>query len=151
MITLVTVGKKHDALLVDAIQRYQQRLRAPWNVKWEVLPHSSMNALKAVQEESRRILKRIQPSDYVILLDENGLPVDSPAMSRVLKQQLASSRHVSIVIGGAYGVSSALKERADSSWSLSPLVFPHQLVRLIIIEQLYRAQSIANHTPYHHD
>jgi 23S rRNA (pseudouridine1915-N3)-methyltransferase len=151
MITLLTVGKKHDALLVDAIQRYQQRLRAPWNVKWEVLPHSSMNALKAVQEESRRILKRIQPSDYVILLDENGLPVDSPAMSRVLKQQLASSRHVSIVIGGAYGVSSALKERADSSWSLSPLVFPHQLVRLIIIEQLYRAQSIANHTPYHHD
>ncbi|AGL62254.1 Ribosomal RNA large subunit methyltransferase H [Candidatus Saccharimonas aalborgensis] len=151
MITLVTVGKKHDALLVDAIQRYQQRLRAPWNVKWEVLPHSSMNALKAVQEESRRILKRIQPSDYVILLDENGLPVDSPAMSRVLKQQLASSRHVSIVIGGAYGVSSALKERANSSWSLSPLVFPHQLVRLIIIEQLYRAQSIANHTPYHHD
>jgi 23S rRNA (pseudouridine1915-N3)-methyltransferase len=151
MITLLTVGKKHDALLVDAIQRYQQRLRAPWNVKWEVLPHSSMNALKAVQEESRRILKRIQPSDYVILLDENGLPVDSPAMSRVLKQQLASSRHVSIVIGGAYGVSSALKERANSSWSLSPLVFPHQLVRLIIIEQLYRAQSIANHTPYHHD
>lgn len=151
MITLLTVGKKHDALLVDAIQRYQQRLRAPWNVKWEGLPHSSMNALKAVQEESRRILKRIQPSDYVILLDENGLPVDSPAMSRVLKQQLASSRHVSIVIGGAYGVSSALKERADSSWSLSPLVFPHQLVRLIIIEQLYRAQSIANHTPYHHD
>ncbi len=77
--------------------------------------------------------------------------VDSPAMSRVLKQQHATSCHVSIVIGGAYGVSSALKERANSSWSLSPLVFPHQLVRLIIIEQLYRAQSIANHTPYHHD
>ncbi len=74
MITLVTVGKKHDALLANAIERYQERLRAPWNVKWEVLPHSSLNASKAAQEESKRILKRIRPSDYVILLDENGLP-----------------------------------------------------------------------------
>lgn len=150
MITIIVVGKKHDASLVDAVQQYQQRLRAPWDVGWEILSHSSMNALKAVQEESERILKRIKPSDYVILLDENGTPFDSPTISRVLELQLASSRHVSIVIGGAYGVSDEVKERADNIWSLSALVFPHQLVRLILIEQLYRAQSIANHTPYHH-
>ncbi len=150
MITIVTVGKKHDALLANAIERYQERLSAPWNVRWEILPHSSLNASKAALEESERILKRVRPSDYVILLDENGLRVDSPTVSRMLEQQHATSCHVSVVIGGAYGVSDKVRERANSVWSLSVLVFPHQLVRLILIEQLYRAQSIARHTPYHH-
>lgn len=150
MITIVTVGKKHDALLANAIERYQERLSAPWNVRWEILPHSSLNASKAALEESERILKRVRPSDYVILLDENGLQVDSPTVSRMLEQQHATSCHVSFVIGGAYGVSDKVRERANNVWSLSALVFPHQLVRLILIEQLYRAQSIARHTPYHH-
>ncbi|MBP7774988.1 MAG: 23S rRNA (pseudouridine(1915)-N(3))-methyltransferase RlmH [Candidatus Saccharimonas sp.] len=150
MITIVTVGKKHDALLANAIERYQERLSAPWNVRWEILPHSSLNASKAALEESERILKRVRPSDYIILLDENGLQVDSPTVSRMLEQQHATSCRVSFVIGGAYGVSDKVRERANSVWSLSALVFPHQLVRLILIEQLYRAQSIARHTPYHH-
>lgn len=150
MITIVTVGKKHDALLANAIERYQERLSAPWNVQWGDLPHHSLNASKAALEESERILKRVRPSDYIILLDENGLQVDSPTVSRMLEQQHATSCRVSFVMGGT-GVSDKVRERANSVWSLSALVFPHQLVRLILIEQLYRAQSISKQrTPYHH-
>lgn len=93
----------------------------------------------------------LKPDDYVILLDERGKQFDSPALSAKLADIAAGARPVVIVIGGAYGVDERLLERADLIWSLSPLVFPHRLVRLILVEQLYRFQSIRAGQKYHHE
>ena len=95
-------------------------------------------------------MSRLQDDDFVVLLDERGTLLDSPALSGAILGQLDLSRSVVCIIGGAYGVSDALTTRADLVWSLSPLVFPHQLVRLLLAEQLYRAQEIAGGRPYHH-
>lgn len=150
MIKIIAIGKKHEPWIIDAIERYHRRLRAPWNVEWELLPHSSLEDLRARQEESERILSRLRPTDFIILLDETGKQLDSPALSVLLDRSFTSSKEVVIIIGGAYGVTQALHDRAAFIWSLSKLVFPHQLVRAITLEQLYRAQEIARGSKYHH-
>lgn len=150
MIRIIAVGKKHEPWVVEGVERYTERLRAPWNVEWVLLPHSSMDAVRAREEESERIMSRLVSDDVVVLLDERGKLYDSPALSRLLQERLDASRRVVCVIGGAYGVSDALQSRADVVWSLSPLVFPHQLVRLLLSEQLYRAQEISRGGSYHH-
>ena len=149
-IRILTIGKKHESWIVDGIERYEKRLKRPFNVSWVFLPHSSLDGVSARQEESRRILSAIKDDEFVVLLDERGKLVDSPALSKLLLAPLEGSKPTTIIIGGAYGVDVTVHERADMVWSLSPLVFAHQLVRLILIEQLYRAQEIAAGGPYHH-
>ncbi len=150
-VRIISVGKKHESWVADGIIRYQERLKRPFNNDWVFLPHSSLTGLKARQDESQRILSQLKHDDYVILLDERGKNIDSPGLSRLLLAPLQSSRPVVIIIGGAYGVYDTVHVRADFVLSLSNLVFPHQLVRLILIEQLYRAQEIAANHPYHHE
>lgn len=151
MIKLVAVGKKHEAWVTDGLERYQKRLQRPWNAEWVLLPHSARDGLAARQEESERILGRLGTDDFVVLLDETGQMLDSPALSRLCEAVFVTSRPLVFVIGGAYGVDERLQARADRVISLSRLVFPHQLVRLILVEQLYRAQSIASGGRYHHE
>lgn len=150
MITIVAVGKKHEEWVTTGIDRYQRRLRQPFDTRWELLPHSSLQGDQARQEESGRILSRLSASDYVVLLDETGRLIDSPALSELLSDQYVHSKAVTFVIGGAYGVDERVAQRANATVSLSKLVFPHQLVRLILVEQLYRAQDIATGGKYHH-
>jgi 23S rRNA (pseudouridine1915-N3)-methyltransferase len=150
-VRILAIGKKHEAWVVDGIERYQKRLQRPFDMSWVLLPHSAREGLVARQEESERILGRLDPSEFVILLDERGKLLDSPALSRRLIGVLERSQLVTLVIGGAYGVDETVHARANLVWSLSPLVFPHQLVRLIGVEQLYRAQEIARGNPYHHE
>ena len=147
---IFAIGKKHEVWVAEGIERYEKRLRAPWNAEWILLPHSSFEADRARQEESERILSRLKDDDFVILLDERGKNVDSPALSRLIHGELSRSRLVVVIIGGAYGVDERIHQRANFVWSLSHLVFPHQLVRLILAEQLYRAQEIARGGGYHH-
>lgn len=151
MITILAVGKKHESWIADGLQRYQKRLQGPWKIEWALTAHSALQGQEARQDESRTLLAMLKPNDFVILLDERGKEVDSPALSKLFEGALASSRRVVCIIGGAYGVSDDLLQRADTVWSLSPLVFPHQLVRLMLVEQIYRAQSIATGHPYHHE
>lgn len=148
---IIAVGKKHESWVQEGIERYQKRLKAPFNVEWILLPHSSLDGLSAREEESQRILSRLDAYTYVVLLDERGKLVDSPAFSKLLETQLDNSQKVVLVIGGAYGVTEEVRTRASFTLSLSPLVFPHQLVRLTLIEQIYRAQEIARGGAYHHD
>lgn len=150
-IKIVTVGKKHESWVTEGIERYQKRLRAPFLVEWVLLPHSSLEGDRARQEESERILSRFGSDEYVVLLDERGKLIDSPALSMLLAEQLHASRTVVLIIGGAYGVDESVHQRAQYIWSLSPLVFPHQLVRLLLVEQLYRAQQIEVGGSYHHE
>lgn len=151
MISVLAVGKKHEAWVADGIQRYSERLRGSYKIEWALLPHSSREGITAREDESSRILLRLKPDDIVVLLDERGKLLDSPALSERLQKHIDRSQHIVIIIGGAYGVNEELTTRADFVLSLSPLVFPHQLVRLILVEQLYRSQEISAGRPYHHE
>jgi len=150
-ITVIAIGKKHEAWVLEGIQRYQKRLKKPFMLEWVLLPHSSLEGDSARQEESERILSRLDSYDYVVLLDERGRQLDSPSFSSLLRSQLDRSASVVFVIGGAYGVSDVIRQKAHIVWSLSPLVFPHQLVRLVLTEQVYRAQEISQGGQYHHE
>lgn len=149
-VKVLAVGKKHEKWVVDGIDRYEQRLRKPFDVTWQLLPHSSREGEAARAEESARILQRVDEHAFLVVLDERGANVDSPALATRLQGAFDRGRPVVVVIGGAYGVDDSVRSRADFVWSLSRLVFPHQLVRLILAEQLYRAQEIASGRPYHH-
>lgn len=150
-VKILAIGKKHERWIEEGIERYQKRLQRPFDVSWILLPHSAREGVAARQEESERILSRTSNDDYVVLLDERGKLLDSPTVSKLLLEPLERSKSVVMVVGGAYGVDDTVRTRADAVWSLSPLVFPHQLVRLILVEQLYRAQEIARGNPYHHE
>lgn len=148
-IKIIAIGKKHDPWIIEGLERYQKRLAKPYNIEWVLLPHSSLEGVQARQEESERISFKLAAGGYVVLLDEIGKNLSSPELSALLETRF-SRGSITIIIGGAYGVTSELQQRADLVWSLSRLVFPHQLVRLLLIEQLYRAQEIKNGGKYHH-
>ena len=147
--TILTVGKKHESWVEPGILRFCERLRAPFAVEVVILPNSSKERAGAIQDESEAILRRLKPDDVVILLDERGKNMSSPELSELILAH--TDRRIVLIIGGAYGVNEEVRRRADVLWSLSRLVFPHQLVRLIVSEQLYRAQEIARGGKYHHE
>ncbi|RZT66795.1 23S rRNA (pseudouridine(1915)-N(3))-methyltransferase RlmH [Leucobacter luti] len=149
-VKVLAVGKKHESWVADGIGRYEQRLRKPFDVTWQLLPHSAREGDAARAEESERIAAKLDRDAFVVVLDERGRNVDSPELAKRLRTALDASRPIVVVIGGAYGVTEELRRRADFVWSLSALVFPHQLVRLILTEQIYRAQEISAGRAYHH-
>lgn len=101
--------------------------------------------------EEGLILKKLKDHHYLILLDEKGKMLSSEGWADHLQQRMSNrTKTIVILIGGAYGVSENIQKKAKQIWSLSKLVFPHQLVRLIVAEQLYRAYSILKNSPYHH-
>lgn len=147
---IISVGKKPPRWLDEPLQAYSKRLTARWRPEWVFVPHSpQVQPETAKNAESEQILGRLKPQDFVILLDETGRNLSSPELAEILETHL--SDNVVLIIGGAYGVNHAVQQRANLIWSLSRLVFPHQIVRLVLIEQLYRAQCIVSHHPYHHD
>ena len=148
---ILAVGKKHESWVSEGIERYQKRLKAPFFAEWILMAHSSLDGVRARQDESERILSKLSAYDFIILLDERGKELDSPTFAETIKTQLDRSQKVLIIIGGAFGVTDELRGRAHLVWSLSPLVFPHQLVRLVLTEQLYRAQQITLGGSYHHE
>lgn len=145
MIKIITIGKKHDSNLAAAIKDYEKRLRAPFDISWNIIPPSHKTGTMARQDESSKILSNLNPNEYVILMDENGQMIDNEQFAEAILNS-----NTTIIIGGAYGVDERLKRRANHIVSLSKMVFPHQLVRLILIEQIYRSMTIVNGHPYHH-
>lgn len=149
-IKIITVGKKHEPWISEGIEHYQKRLKSPFKIEWVFVGNSPHSGLRARQDESRAILKRVNANDYLILLDERGEMIDSMGLSALLLAKLEMSRQIVVIIGGAYGVDHNLTSRADYVWALSRLVLPHQMVRLILTEQIYRSQEIAAGGQYHH-
>ncbi|HET6622613.1 MAG TPA: 23S rRNA (pseudouridine(1915)-N(3))-methyltransferase RlmH [Candidatus Saccharimonadales bacterium] len=147
-IRIVAIGPKHDPQLALKLSEFEKRL--PYSVDWQLLAYSKAEGDTARRAESAHILDKITERDLVILLDETGSQLTSDALADKVMAWQAGGRRLTFVIGGAYGVDKGLKDRADFVWSLSQLVFPHQLVRLILVEQLYRASAIASGHPYHH-
>lgn len=144
-ISIITVGKKHDPNLAGAIEVYETRLKSFCDFSWTFIPSSD------AEKESVAILRAIKPEDAVVLLDESGYLASSSQLALYLERsQNSSVKHVAVIIGGAYGVNRAVFDRADAVISLSKMVFPHQIVRLLAVEQLYRAYSILAGNGYHH-
>ncbi len=148
---IIAIGKKHEKWVSSGIELFEKRLKKPFDLKWDILPHSNFAEEKAREEETQRILAKIKPSDFVILLDERGKNISSPELAKMLSNGFVNSQNFVIIIGGAFGVADELLQRANFVWSLSKLVFPYQIVRLILVEQVYRAQEISSGGKYHHE
>ena len=149
-IRIITVGKRHESWVADGIERFRKRLKKPYEIDFTFVPHTTAGEQRSREEESAAVEKHLRPTDHVILLDERGKQFTSPQLAGHVQQLFDTARHPVVVIGGAYGVNDRLRARADTIWSLSKLVFPHQLVRLVLAEQVYRAQEISAGRPYHH-
>ncbi len=145
-IICLAVGKKHEPEFAAAIQKYQDRLSVYLTFEFEYIPATT------ITRESETILKRCKDEDIVVLLDETGVLCDNKQLARSLEgwQNKAVKRLV-IIIGGAYGVDNTVMQRSNQVISLSKLVFPHQLVRLLLVEQLYRSFNLLAGRKYHHD
>lgn len=142
---IISPGKAHALEYRDAIAEYEKRLSTALPVEWAFPSPSDKDT------EGAAILKLLKPEDAVILLDERGKDIDSPGLATLLDTFLnEGTKRLVIIIGGAFGVSDEVMKCADRTLKLSSLVFPHMLVRLIVVEQLYRAWSIRTGGKYHH-
>lgn len=150
-----SVGKAHEPYVKSGIEEFSKRLNRYFKTEWVLLPVPKQSAMLSEMDlrkkEGDMILEWLQKDDYLILLDERGTSLSSPGLAQFLQQKAnESQKQLIFLIGGAYGVDQAIRKRANFTWSLSSLVFPHQLVRLILAEQLYRAATILKNEKYHH-
>lgn len=154
-IEIWSVGKSNEPFIDTAIAHYLQKVQ-PYNpVQLVILNPSRKNAAlppaAMMKAEEEMILKKLTPQHYLILFDERGKLLGSTEWaSRFQELMNRSTRTLVLLIGGAFGVTDEIRNRADQTWSLSKLVFPHQLVRLLLAEQVYRSFSILHNSPYHH-
>lgn len=152
---LILVGKTTDKHFAAGISDYTERIGHYMPFSVTVIPElkntKSLTADNQKAAEGELILKRLQPSDTVVLLDERGREPRSVELASWLQQKQNTARRLVFVIGGPYGFSEAVYSRADEQLSLSRLTFSHQMVRLVFVEQLYRACTIIKGEPYHHE
>jgi 23S rRNA (pseudouridine1915-N3)-methyltransferase len=155
IIKLIVVGKTVKSYLKQGEEEYTNRLKHYVRFEEDVISElknvSSLNEEQIKQKEGEEILKRIQPTDYLVLLDEQGKQFTSEEFAeKIVKWQNTSVKQVVFVIGGAYGFSKEVYDRCNEKLSLSKMTFSHQMVRVFFKEQLYRAYSIIKGEPYHH-
>ncbi len=154
-ITLLVVGKTTDPRLQSLIEDYQQRLKHYIPFEFVVVPDIK-NAKTLSQEqlksaEGQAILSFLTPAMDVLLLDEHGREFRSIEYADFLQKKMGSGRDLTLIIGGAYGFSKEVYDRANGKISLSQMTFSHQMIRLMAIEQIYRAMTILRGEPYHHE
>lgn len=153
---LCSVGKPDEPYVKAGIVEFTQRLNKYVKASWHLIaaPKNAANLseLDLKKAESQLILSFLQKEDYLVLLDERGKQLSSPALAQFIQQRANdSTKRVVFLIGGAFGVDETIKQRANLIWSLSQLVFPHMLVRLVLCEQVYRAFTILKNEKYHHN
>ena len=150
MIKLICVGKIKEKYLNDAINEYRRRLSKYTKLDIIELPDSSYNEIDKVKNmEGKLILKHLKENDNVIILDINGQELSSVELTDKLCSQEVINSNLTFIIGGSYGLSDEVKKRANYSISFSKLTFPHQLFRVILLEQIYRTYKIRNNENYH--
>jgi 23S rRNA (pseudouridine1915-N3)-methyltransferase len=154
-ISFWTIGKSHDAYVKEGITEFTKRISRYYPMEWNIIPvpknASTLSQGEMKKKEGEVVLQLLKPDDYLVALDEYGKQFSSEALAQFLQQRAsASTRNLVFLIGGAYGLDDALLQKAKLKWSLSQLTFPHQLVRLILAEQIYRACTILQNEKYHH-
>lgn len=155
-VTLVLVGKTVNRHFVDLVDDYSSRLKHYINFDIITLPElkntKNLSNDQQKQQEGELILKQLQTGDHVVLLDEHGKELRSVEFSAYMEQKMQTvSKRLVFIIGGPYGFSQDVYARANGKLSLSKMTFSHQMVRVIFVEQLYRAMTIMRGEPYHHE
>lgn len=153
--TIVSIGKAHEAYVKNGIDDFTKRITHYFPVEWHIIPVPKnagvFSETELRKKEGEIFLEWLKKDDFLVALDERGLQLKSEAVADLIQIRANNStRHLVFLIGGAFGLDEAVLKRANLTWSLSLLVFPHQLVRLILAEQLYRACTIIRHEKYHH-
>ena len=154
-ITIIVVGKTHGKSILDLMSDYQKRLKHYIKVDWIEIPDNKkrgkITPLELKKAEGDAILEKMNSGDQLFLLDENGKELTSVQLSIFFKKKMNSGlKNLVLVIGGAYGFSDEIYSRANGKLALSKLTFPHQLIRIFILEQIYRSYTIIRGEPYHH-
>jgi len=156
-ITVVCVGKLKERYLVEGVAEYVKRLTPFTRVEFreineERMPLEPSDAEReqVLEKESQRLIESLPDKSYVILLDLVGKEISSPELALKFNELMVSGvSHITFVIGGAFGYTDALRKKADFCWSFSPLTFTHQMIRMMLVEQIYRAFKIMRGEKYH--
>lgn len=154
-LTVLFTGKTKERYLKEGVGEYLKRIGRYAPLTSVTIPDLKVSGKVAQEQvkklEGEQILKKLKPADHVILLDERGQMFSSTEFAQYLSALEGRTGHTVFVVGGAYGFSDEVYQRANATLSLSPMTFSHQMVRLIFAEQLYRALTILKGEPYHHN
>lgn len=150
-----SVGKANEAYVKQGVQDFTKRINHYFKAEWSIIPvpknAGMLSEMDLKKKEGEIILNWLAKDDYLVVLDEKGKQINSEELANFIQTRAnVSTRQLIFLIGGAFGVDEAVLKRANYKWSLSQLVFPHQLVRLILTEQVYRACTILKNEKYHH-
>lgn len=154
-IQLWSIGKAHDSYVKEGVTEFTKRISKYFPVEWTIIPvpknAGMLSEMDLKKREGETILQWLKQDDYLVALDEHGKQLSSEGLSEFLQERAsASTKSLVFLIGGAFGLDAAVLKRAQLKWSLSQLTFPHQLVRLILAEQVYRGCTIIKNEKYHH-
>lgn len=155
-ITLICIGKTDEKPLEVLIQKYEKRLPANWNYQRieisDLKNRKNLSESQQKEKEAELLLSKINSTDFVIILDESGKQMNSVKFANEIQELINQSiKQVVLIIGGPYGFAESIYKRANKKLSLSEMTFTHQMVRLFLVEQLYRAFSILQGKAYHHE
>lgn len=150
-----SIGKAHDSYVKEGVTEFTKRISKYFPVEWTIIPvpknAGMLSEMDLKKREGETIIQWLKQDDYLVALDEHGKQLSSEGLSEFLQERAsASTKNLVFLIGGAFGLDSIVLKRAHLKWSLSQLTFPHQLVRLILAEQVYRACTIMKNEKYHH-
>ncbi|WP_276503717.1 23S rRNA (pseudouridine(1915)-N(3))-methyltransferase RlmH [Terrimonas pollutisoli] len=150
-----SIGKTNEAYVKQGVEDFTKRISNYFKVEWNIIPvpknAGMLSEMDLKKKEGELILEWLDKDDYLVLLDERGKQLTSEGLAEFLQARAnESTKKIVFLIGGAFGVADTVFKRANYKWSLSQLVFPHQLVRLILAEQIYRACTILKNEKYHH-
>lgn len=155
-IKLLAIGKTDDKNLSALIQTYQNRLKHYIKFEFEIIPDlknaKNLSEAQQKEKEGELLLKKLQPTDQVLLLDDKGKDFTSMEFSKFLQKKMNSGiKTLVFIIGGPYGFSDAVYKNAQGKVSFSKMTFSHQMIRVFVVEQIYRAFTILKNEPYHHE
>lgn len=150
-----SVGKNHEPYVKTGVEEFTRRISRYYKIDWTIMPQPKnagmLSEMDLKKKEGETILQWLEKDDYLVALDEKGKQLSSEGLATFIQARAnESTRRIVFLIGGAFGLDDAVIKRANFKWSLSQLVFPHQLVRLILAEQVYRACTIVKNEQYHH-
>lgn len=154
-IQLWSIGKAHEPYVKSGVEDFTKRISNYFKVEWVIIPQPKnagmMSEMDLKKKEAEVVIQWLDKDDYLVTLDERGKQVSSEGLAEFMQARAnAGTKKLVFLIGGAFGIDETVMKRANYTWSLSQLVFPHQLVRLILAEQLYRACTILRNEKYHH-
>ena len=150
MIKIITVGTIKEKYLKDAIEEYQKRIKKYTNIELiEVKDEGLVEESKAISLEAEKIKKHLSTRDYIVTMEIEGKQLTSEEFAEKLDRIQLESSNITFIIGGSYGLSQNIKDKSKLHLSFSKMTFPHQLFRVLLLEQIYRAFKINNNESYH--